>query len=303
MSSDALEALIAGKRARPYSSDQTVEELRRETEARIDANPMPPEVRCEAVNGNDVPMEWIQMPDVDTDRVFYFIHGGGYYRGTVATSRSPAAELSRNCAARTLSVDYRLAPEHPFPAAIDDVLAGYRWLLGQGVDPRNVVVGGISAGGGLTAALLLALKRAGDPLPAGAVPLSPWMDLTQGGASYRTRAAEDPIISKAYLDRMAAYYLAGQDPRNPLASPLFGELAGLPPMLLQVGTAETLLDDSVAFAHRAREAGVDVRLEQWEGLVHGWHGFPQLPETHEAMARIGAFCREVMGDHDDTRQR
>jgi acetyl esterase/lipase len=294
MSSDALEALIAAKRANPYSSDRSIEELRIETEARIDANPMPPGATYTSVTGRGVPMEWIQMPGVAEDRVFYFIHGGGYYRGTVATSRSPAAELSAVCGARTLSVDYRLAPEHPFPAAVDDVVAGYLWLLEQGIDAKRIVVGGISAGGGLTVALLLALKKSGDPLPAGAVPLSPWLDLTQGGTSFRSKAAEDPIISKAYLDRMAGYYLAGQDPNHPLASPLFGDLKGLPPLLIQVGTAETLLDDSTAFARRAKEAGVDVRLEEWEGLVHGWHGFPQLPETRQAMARIGEFFKQVM---------
>ena len=294
MASEALAALIAAKRAKPYRDDQSVEELRAETEARIAANPMPEGATATAVEGNGVSMEWIQMPAADPSRVFYFIHGGGYYRGTVATSRSPAAELSRACGMRTLSVDYRLAPENPFPAAVDDVIAGYHWLTDQGIEPSSIVVGGISAGGGLTAALLLALRDAGEPLPAAGVPLSPWMDLTQSGDSYRTRAAEDPIISKAYLDRMARYYLVDADPHNPMASPLFGDLSGLPPLLIQVGTAETLLDDSVAFARRAQDAGVDVTLEQWDGLVHGWHGFPQLSETQEAIAKIGEFCRRVL---------
>lgn len=293
MASDALEALIATKRASPYRDGQTVQELRAET--LVDVDPIPLEARMEAVTGNGVPMEWLWMPGASEERVFYFIHGGGYYRGTVATNRSTAVELSRACGMRTLSVDYRLAPEHPFPAAIDDVVEGYRWLLAQGVRADDVVVGGISAGGGLTAALMLVLRDSGERLPAAGVLLSPWTDLTQSGASYRTLAEVDPMISKAYLDRMARYYLGDADPRTPRASPLYGDLKALPPLLIHVGTAETMLDDSRAFAERARAAGVDVRLEEWEGLVHGWHGYPELPESHEAMAAIGGFCREFLG--------
>lgn len=294
MTSEALQTLIAAKRANPYSADQSVAQLRAQTDARIEANPVPPGTRIDAVTANGVPAEWIDAPNADPDRVFYFIHGGGYYRGTVASSRAPAALLSAACGMRCLSIDYRLAPEHAFPAAIDDVLAGYRWLLEQGFAATNIVVGGISAGGGLTGAVLLALKDAGEPLPAGAVPLSPWMDMTQTAQSYQTKADEDPSISKAYLDRMSAYYLAGADAREPLASPLFGDLSGLPPLLIQVGSAETLVDDSIEFARRAEAAGVSVELQVCEGLVHGWHGSPQLPETHDAMDKIAAFTRSVL---------
>ena len=178
----------------------------------------------------------------------FFIHGGGYYRGNVSSTRSAAAEMGRACRARALSIGYRKAPEHPFPAAIDDVLAGYQGLLATGVSSSQVVVGGISAGGGLTAALLLALKRDGGAMPAGAVPISPWLDLTQTAETYTSKADADPSISKDYLDRMAGYYLGGADARTPLASPLFGDLTDLPPQLVQVGAAETLMDDSVAYA-------------------------------------------------------
>ncbi|MCH9671594.1 MAG: alpha/beta hydrolase, partial [Gammaproteobacteria bacterium] len=194
--------------------------------------------------------------------------------------------------ARVLSVDYRLAPEHPFPAAIDDVLACYHWLLEQGTDPAKVMVGGLSAGGGLTLALLLALKDASAPFPAGAVALSAWADLAQTGETFVTKADADPTISKAYLDRMAGYYLGAQDPTTPLASPLYGDLAGLPPVLLQVGTAETLLSDSIAFAKRAEDAGVDVVLEQWPDMFHGWHGSAHvLAQAREAIDAIGKFFR------------
>ena len=295
MASQALLDLIAAKRASPYSDEQTVEELRSETEARIEANPVPDGTQVEAVSANGVPAEWINAPGSSRDRAIYFIHGGGYYRGTVASSRSPAAEMSAACGAQCLSIDYRLAPEHPFPAAIDDVYSGYQWLLEQGFSPQQVVVSGISAGGGLTGALLLKLKQLGEPMPAGAVPLSPWMDLTQSGRSYLTQAEADPSINKAYLDRMAAYYLAGHDPKDELASPMFGDLAGLPPLLIQVGSAETLLDDSVEFGREAGAAEVDVTVEIWAELIHGWHGSPQLPETADAMGRIAAFFNRVTG--------
>ena len=295
MASEALKSLIAAARENPYTCDKTVEQLRAETEARVDADPPPGDARFEAVTANGVPAEWIEAPGAAHDKVFYFIHGGGYYRGSVASSRLSAVELSAATGARTLSVDYRLAPEHPFPAAIDDVCAGYRWLLDQGVHAGRIVVGGISTGGGLAAALVLALRDCAEPLPAGVVPMSPWMDLTQSGASYVSKADEDPTISREYLDRMAGYYLNGADAKNPLASPMFADLSGLPPMLIQVGTAETLLDDSIEFARRAQAAGGSVHLEQWDGLIHGWHSFPQLPEAREAIARIGAFFHEVVG--------
>ncbi len=294
MPSPELIALIAAKRANPYTPEATVEEQRLETEARIAANPVPEGTTIEAVTANGVPAEWIDAPGAETDKVVYFIHGGGYYRGTVASSRSPAAELSKACGMRCLSIDYRLAPEAPFPAAVDDVLAGYRWLREQGFSSDRIAVAGISAGGGLTAALMLALKAAGEELPACGVPLSPWMDMTQSGQSYVSQADQDPSISKIYLDRWSDTYLNGADPKTPLASPLFGDLAGLPPLLIQVGSAETLLDDSVAFAREAGAAGVDVTLEIWSDLIHGWHGSPQLPETQNAMQNIAGFIHDTM---------
>jgi acetyl esterase/lipase len=190
------------------------------------------------------------------------------------------------------SVDYRLAPEHPFPAAVDDAHTAYRWLLDQGIAANRIAVGGISAGGGLTLALLLKLKQDGAPLPAAAIPMSAWTDLTQSGDTMVSKAAIDPSISKAYLDRMAGYYLAGVDPKTPLASPLYGALEGLPPLLIQVGTAETLLDDSRRFAERARAASVDVTYEAWDDMIHGWHGNSDvLPEALDAIVAIGAFFK------------
>lgn len=292
MPSAELERVIAAKRANPYTPDKSVAQLRHETEENGRKVPLPEGTTCTPVDADGVPGEWIAAPGASRDKVFYFIHGGGYYRGSVAASRGAAASISASTGAPCLSLDYRLAPEHPFPAAKDDVHTGFGWLLKQGIDPKRIVVGGISAGGGLTLALILALREAGEPLPAAAVPISAWTDLAQTGESYRSKADVDPTISKTYLDRMAAYYLNGADPRNPFASPLYADFGGLPPMLVQVGSAETMLDDSTGLAERARQFGVDVTLEVWEGLIHGWHGSPHsLPEARQAIRRIGEFFR------------
>lgn len=292
MASAELQKVIAARRANAYTPEKTIEELRAESEAR-GAVPLPDGTKHEQLTANGVPGEWVDAPDVAADRVFLFLHGGGYYRGSAASSRSTAARISAACGARVFSIDYRLAPEHPFPAAVDDALAAYRWLLDQGVDAGNMAVGGISAGGGLTLALLLKLKEAGLPQPGAAVPMSAWTDLTQGGDTFVSRAGVDPVISKPYLDRMADLYLDGVDPKTPLASPLYGDLSGFPPLLIHVGDAETLLDDSRLFAERAAEAGVDVTYEAWEDMIHGWHGFGDvLPEAREAIEKIGAFFRQ-----------
>lgn len=291
-----LEKILAVKRAHPYLEEQTIEELRSESAAAGAALPLPEGTVLEAVSAGGVPAEWITAPNAATDRCFLFIHGGGYYRGSVATTRSTSARISASTNARVLSIDYRLAPEHPFPGALDDTLAAYRWLLDQGADAARTMVGGVSAGGGLTLALLLALRDAGERLPAGAVPMSPWTDLTQSGASFQDNAERDPVISKAYLDRMSKYYLGGTDPSTPYASPLYGDLTGLPALLVQVGSGETMRDDSVAFAEKARASGVDVVLEQWPDMFHGWHGSAHvLDDARRAIERIGEFYREHIG--------
>ena len=291
MASQALQDLIAAKRANPYSAGKILAELRAEADARAQM-PLPGGTAHAAADANGVPGEWVDAPGVATDRVFLFLHGGGYYRGSSASSRVTSARIAAACKARVFSVDYRLAPEHPFPAAVDDAHTAYRWLLDQGIAANRIAVGGISAGGGLTLALLLKLKQIGAPLPAAAIPLSAWTDLTQSGDTMVSKAAIDPSISKAYLDRMAGYYLAGVDPKTPLASPLYGELEGLPPLLIQVGTAETLLDDSRRFAERARAASVDITYEAWDDMIHGWHGNSDvLPEALDAIAAIGAFFK------------
>ena len=221
-----------------------------------------------------------------------FLHGGGYELGSVRSDGELAARLGRASGMRVLFPEYRLAPEHPFPAAIDDVLAAWRWLrTSQDLSAPSIAVAGDSAGGGLTVALLVALRDAGQTLPAAAALMSPTVDLTSSGASMTERAEQDPISTPAMLAQFAAGYLAGADPKTPLASPLFAALAGLPPLLIQVGTADLLLSDSERLATAAAEAGTDVTLQIGEGLPHVYQLLLGTPEAAQATEQIGTFLR------------
>src|SRR5207302_1943930 len=234
------------------------------------------DVKCEPLEAGGVKAEWIVPPNAADDRVILYLHGGGYVMGSINTHRAMVARISRAAKARALALDYRLAPEHPFPAAVEDATAAYRWLLAQGYKPNKIVISGDSAGGGLTLATLLALRDANTPMLAAAVPISAWSDMEGTGASVKTRAAQDPMVGFASLSNMAKNYVGNGDPKNPLASPLHGDYRGLPPMLLQVGDAEILLDDSTRVAEKAKAAGVKVELEVWPEMVHVWHVFAKL---------------------------
>jgi epsilon-lactone hydrolase len=226
-------------------------------------------------------------------RHILFLHGGGYVVGSPDLYRHITWRFALAARARVAAIDYRLAPEHPFPAALDDAVAAWRGLLDEGADPRQTAVIGDSAGGGLALALCLRLRDAGTPLPAAIVALSPWTDLALTGASLRQNAAADPMQNAASLPAVVSGYLAGADPRNPFASPLYGDLAGLPPSLIQVGSDEILRDDAVRMAERMRVAGCEVALEIWPRMPHVWHVFaPMIPEALRAIARIGAFIRQ-----------
>ena len=276
----------------PSSETMTTAERRAQYERAEKVFPTPPEVKVESVAAPARPAEWLRPPAAVAGRVVLYLHGGGYVIGSPRSHRHLAAAIALAGAASTLLLDYRLAPEHPFPAAVDDAVAAYRWLLDQGVDPRRVVIGGDSAGGGLTVAILLALRAASIPRPAGGVCLSPWVDLSCSGASYESKAAVDPIVKRGMIDDMARAYLGANDPRTPLASPLFADLRGLPPLLIHVGNDEVLLDDAVRLADRAREAGVETTLEVWERMIHVWHWFlPMLDEAQSAVDSIGRFIR------------
>ena len=295
MASPELEAVIRILRSRPVPEEKpTWPERRRGFEALATALfPVAADVRVEPTSAGGVPAEWVEAPDAASDRVLLYLHGGGYTSGSPATHRDLAGRLSRAAGVRVLNVDYRLAPEHPHPAAVEDATAAYRWLLDRGLDPAGTAVAGDSAGGGLTLATLVALRDEGAPLPAAAVGISPWVDLEGVGASMDTKADADPMVQREGLLEMARAYLGPHPPRTPLAAPLHADLRGLPPLLLHVGTAETLLDDAVRFAERAREAGVDVTLETWDDMIHVWHIFaPMLPEGQQAIERVGEFLRK-----------
>jgi acetyl esterase/lipase len=298
MASAELQTVIEMLRTlMPLRNEATIEEMRAGMEAATTAMPPPEDVRFEPVVAGGVPAEWARAPGAVDDRALLYLHGGGYVVGSIRTHRQLVAGISRASGAAVLSLDYRLAPEHPCPAAIEDASAAFRWLLDQGLRPPRLAIGGDSAGGGLTVAALVALRDAGTPLPAAGVCLSPWTDLSMSGASMKSKAAADPLVQSEGILRMATAYLGGRDARSPLASPLFADLQSLPPLLIQVGTAETLLDDSTRLAERARAAGVDVTLETWSDMIHVFQAFAFiLPEAREAIDKIGAFLRERWAD-------
>jgi acetyl esterase/lipase len=248
----------------------------------------------------DVPCEWLLAPGADPDRRLLYIHGGGWTSGGLESHRPLSARLSAATGCAVLAVDYRLAPENPYPAGLDDCLTSYDWLRQNGpsgaAPAQSVFVSGDSAGGNLTLALLLALKERGQPLPNAAIPISPATDFLATGESYRTRADQDPILTMGPegIRLLAEVYLQGNGkPEDPLVSPLYGDFAGLPPLLFHVGDAEILLDDSQMAAEKARAAGVDVTLSVWPEMPHVWHAFaPFLPEATDAIAEIGAFVRK-----------
>lgn len=276
----------------PPSDALTTVERRAQYERAEKVFPTPPDVKVERVNVPAAPAEWLRPPSAVPGRVVLYLHGGGYVIGSPRSHRHLAAAIAGAAGASALLLDYRLAPEHPFPAAVEDATAAYRWLLDQATAPERIVIAGDSAGGGLTVATLLALREARVPLPAGGVCISPWVDLTCSGASYRTMAAADPIVRRAGVEEMARAYLGATPPRTPLASPLFADLRGLPPLLIHVGSDEVLLDDAVQLAERAKAAGVDATLEIYDRMIHVWHWFlPMLDEAQTAVEAIGRFVR------------
>jgi epsilon-lactone hydrolase len=278
---------------RPPQENLTLEEQRQGFEAVAQLFPLPDDVRVESLEiAQRFNADWVSVPESASDRVVLYLHGGGYVIGSNTTHRELAGRVARAAQARVLVINYRLAPEHPFPAAVEDATEAYRWLSKEGVAPERIAVAGDSAGGGLTLATLLALKQADDPLPACAVCLSPWIDLEGTGASAQPGAVDDPMITADGLRETARQY-ASNDIRNPLAAPLYGNYAGLPALLIQVGTREILLDDARRAADKARAARVDVTLEEEEGLIHVWQMFgPDMPEAAASVSRIGAFIRK-----------
>ena len=269
--------------------------MRRNMEEAMTLTPIPEDVTHSDVDAGGVTARHVGVPGVRDDRGVLYFHGGGYVMGSLDTHTELMGRISRACQAPVLGIDYRLAPEHPYPAAVEDAVASYDRLQANGIEPHRIIIAGDSAGGGLTLACLLALKAQGKPQPAGAVLLSPWTDLTGSGESVKTRAAADPMVSPDVLEPMAALYRGDVDASEPGVSPLFGGLEGLPPLLIQVGDAEVLLDDSTRLADRAEAAGVDIDLQVFDGAFHVFQATPDLPESAEALASIGAFFDRVIG--------
>ena len=245
-----------------------------------------------AVSNGSVKGEWLQLTG-DPQQIVYYLHGGGYVACSPETHRPFTAALSQATNARVFALDYRLAPEHRFPAAVEDAVAGYRWLLDQGADPREIVIGGDSAGGGLTLATLIALRDAGEQLPRAAFVISPWTDLACAGRSLDANDERDPMFYGEGVRWMAPVYLGGASPRHPLASPIYADLSKLPPLLIHVSDNEVLLDDSTRLADRAKQFGVNVDLRVWNDLPHAWPVFVafRMPESFQALGEIVEFIR------------
>jgi monoterpene epsilon-lactone hydrolase len=286
-----IDLAIARIRAvyRSWNRDTSVAQMRSDWDAAFGGSTAP--VAYERVCAGGVDGEWISPANVPEDKAILYFHGGGFRLGSVTSHRDLMAQIALASGCRVLAINYRLAPEHRFPAALDDALAAYGWMLDRGLKSENVAFAGDSAGGNLVLAAMLALRERGLPLPTAAVLMSPWTDLAATGASYVSRAEADPIHQRSMILALAKNYLGGQgDPYDPLISPLYADLAGLPPLLIHVGDRETVLDDSVMFADLARAAGVDVSLEVWDGMIHVFQMFgAELPEARQAIASIAGF--------------
>ena len=292
-SQEMLEAAAAMRAGPAFDPDTGIDALRAVMEEMDPLATVPEDVTWSDFDAGGVPARHVAAPGVRDDRGVLYFHGGGYVAGGLDSHTELMGSLARACRAPVLGIDYRLAPEHPYPAALDDAVASYERLLGNGIDPARVVIGGDSAGGGLTLACLLALRSAGTPLPAGAILISPWTDLSGSGDSMQGRLAADPMLSGDLLGPMAAAYAGEAELTDPGVSPLFGDLAGLPPLLVQVGDDEVLLDDSTRLAARAEAAGVSAQLHVFEGAFHVFQMFPALPESREALAEMGRFFDAV----------
>ena len=284
-------------KSQPDDSGLSFEERRASMDAAVGFLPVADGVATESLKIENIHAEWIVPAKTENNATILYLHGGGYCIGSITSHRSLVSFIAKAAGAKSLLIDYRLAPENPFPAAVEDSVAAYRWLLTQGNSAQSIVIAGDSAGGGLTLATLLDLKQKGEPLPAAGICLSPWVDLEALGDSVVSKADVDPMVQKEGLLEMAKAYLAGTDPKTPLAAPLYGDLTGLPPLLIQVGEAEILLDDATRFAERAKQSGVEVLLECYEEMIHVWQFFAAMnvPESKEAIDTIGRYIQAHVG--------
>ncbi len=255
---------------------------------------LPADVEFETINCNNVSAMWCKTPESENDKVILFLHGGAYIAGSADISKYHSVYISRVSNAQLLSVNYRLAPEHPYPAALDDAVKAYRWLVDEkGFSPKKIIITGVSAGGGLTVATLLKLRDLSMELPVAAVCISPWADLAFTGETFRSRASLDPFTTPDGLEFDANLYIGKDNAKNPLISPVYADLDGLPPLYIIAGTAEILHDDAVRLAEGATKAGVDVTIDIWEDMIHAFPIFANVaPESREAIEKIGEFIRK-----------
>ena len=297
---DKMLRLLVKSRFNPHAEPTAIRARTTRLARRFGATPHG--VRIEKIDVAGIPAEWVHPQAEEEGTTLLYLHGGGYSICGPDTHRSLVARLAGAAKTRALLLDYRLAPEHPFPAAVEDAHATYKWLLAEGTDPSRLTLAGDSAGGGLALALMMTLRDAGEPLPAGAALLSPWTDLAMSGWSHVTPGAVDPMLSVTAALTAARHYLQDTPPTEPLASPLYGTFERLPPLLIHVGANEILLDDSRRVADKARIAGVDADLHIWPGVPHVFQAFPQLPEGRASVRELGAFLHARMNAKRPVRQ-
>ena len=274
-----------------------LEAMRQAVDSDSERFPLDPDIKVERVLvAIGVPAEWTWTEAADPKRVVLYLHGGGYAFGSILSHRHLVAEIGRASGSRTLAIDYRLSPENPFPAAVDDALASYRYLLEKGFESGHIALVGDSAGGGLVVSTLVAIKEADLPQPACGWVISPWVDMEASGETFASRADADPMVKREIIVNFAQAYLNGADPRSPLASPIYADLRGIAPLLIHVGASEVLLDDSLKLARMAGAADVSVRLEIWPEMIHIWHVFHRiLGDGRKAVLAGAKFLREAMG--------
>lgn len=293
---DLRDAYRAFNEAALSNPNATLADMRVNAEGFGEMTAEPAGVACEQVDAGGVPALMVTPQGAQSDRVIQYTHGGGYVFCSANSHRRMASHIAKAVGCRALVLDYGLAPENPHPGPVNDCLKAYRWLLGQGIKPAHIALSGDSAGGGLAVATLLKIRDEGLPQPAAAVPISPWADMEGAGETMQTRAAVDMCVQKPALQQLAALFLAGQSTRDPYASPVYADLKGLAPLYIQVGDEETLLDDSVRLAHRALDAGVEVKLEIYPEMQHIFQicaGY--LPQADVAIERMAAWLKPRLG--------
>ena len=290
MADEEIVALRAKLASWPRSDDYR--QRRRDFDARSLEYGVGSDVTVEPVTANGVRAEWNSTPQDSSDGALLYVHGGGYVIGSLDSHRHLVSEAGRAAGCWALALDYRLAPEHPFPAPVEDSVAAYRYLLARGIKPGRIAIAGDSAGGGLVVAAMVAIREAGLPQPGCGWCISPWVDMEMTGETMTSKSAADPMVQRDGVSEMARLYLSGADPRSPLAAPLYADLSGLAPLLIQVGAAETLLDDAIRLAKLAGAADVYVELQIWPEMVHVWPLFhPELKAGKRAIQAGGAFVR------------